>query len=169
MRGHKNKHPSPPLPDLRRNVVQEVLRTPFAALSVLRRKLACAQRNTRRMLWIPRRDPEPSQQSIARWYFWPYMKQDAQRTLVQGIKKRLDKAGDNWVKELTNMLCSYRTTHTGSIGECLFTLVYGTEAIIQAELGIPSHRILHFNEESNSQLLKEHRDLVDKLRETTFI
>ncbi|KAL0456262.1 UNVERIFIED_CONTAM: hypothetical protein Slati_0965400 [Sesamum latifolium] len=56
------------------------------------------------------------------------------------------------------------TTPRGSTGESPFTLVYGTEAIIPAELGMPSHRILHFNEEHNSQLLKEHLDLVDELR-----
>ncbi|KAK4390356.1 hypothetical protein Sango_2098900 [Sesamum angolense] len=89
--------------------------------------------------------------------------------LVQGIKKRLDRMGGNWVEELTSVLWLYRTTLRGSIWESTFFLVYGTEAPIPAELGIPSHRIMHFNEESNSQLLKEHLDLVDELRETTFI
>ncbi|KAL0324627.1 UNVERIFIED_CONTAM: hypothetical protein Scaly_2429800 [Sesamum calycinum] len=68
--------------------------------------------------------------------------------LVQGIKKKLDRAGGNWVEELTSVLWSYRTTPRGSIGKNPFTLVSGTEAIILAELGIPSHRILHFNEET---------------------
>ncbi|KAL0420484.1 UNVERIFIED_CONTAM: hypothetical protein Slati_3071300 [Sesamum latifolium] len=91
------------------------------------------------------------------------------RILVQRIKKRLDKVGDNWVEELTSVLWSYQTTPRGSTGQSPFTLVYGTEAIIPAELGMPSHRILHFNEEDNSQLLKEHLDLVDELHETTFV
>ncbi|KAL0443980.1 UNVERIFIED_CONTAM: hypothetical protein Slati_2120700 [Sesamum latifolium] len=91
------------------------------------------------------------------------------RILVQGIKKRLDRAGGTWVEELTSVLWSYRTAPRGSTGESPFTLVYGTEAIIPTELGMPSHRILHFNEEHNSQLLKEHLDLVDKLREMAFI
>ncbi|KAL0405254.1 UNVERIFIED_CONTAM: hypothetical protein Slati_3839300 [Sesamum latifolium] len=69
---------------------------------------------------------------------------------------------------MTSVLWSYQTTPIGSTGEIPFTLVYGTEAIIPAELGMPSHRILHFIEEDNSQLLKEYLDLVDKLRETTF-
>ncbi|KAL0427209.1 UNVERIFIED_CONTAM: hypothetical protein Slati_2895700 [Sesamum latifolium] len=34
---------------------------------------------------------------------------------------------------------------------------------------MPSHRILHFDEEHNFQLLKENLDLVDELRETAFI
>ncbi|KAK4403043.1 hypothetical protein Sango_1045000 [Sesamum angolense] len=72
------------------------------------------------------------------------------RILVQGIKKRLDMAGSNWIEELTSVLWSYRTTPRGSTGESPFSLVYGTEALIPAELGIPSHRIMHFNGESNS-------------------
>ncbi|KAL0447789.1 UNVERIFIED_CONTAM: hypothetical protein Slati_1906800 [Sesamum latifolium] len=89
--------------------------------------------------------------------------------LVQGIKKMLDRVGGNWVEELTSVLWSYRTTSRGSTGENPFTLVYETEAIIPAEMGMPSHRILHFAKEDNTQLLKEHLDLVEELRETTFI
>ncbi|KAL0352562.1 UNVERIFIED_CONTAM: hypothetical protein Scaly_1644900 [Sesamum calycinum] len=62
-----------------------------------------------------------------------------------------------------------RTTPRGSTGESSFFLAYGTEALIPAELGIPSHRIMHFNEESNSQLLKEHIDLINEIREAAFI
>ncbi|KAL0361570.1 UNVERIFIED_CONTAM: hypothetical protein Sradi_3841500 [Sesamum radiatum] len=88
------------------------------------------------------------------------------RILVQGIKKRLDRAGGAWVEELTSVLWSYRTTPRGSTGEIPFTMVYGIEAIIPAELGMPSHRILHFDEEHNSQLLKENLDLIDELRDS---
>ncbi|KAL0444467.1 UNVERIFIED_CONTAM: hypothetical protein Slati_2169400 [Sesamum latifolium] len=61
------------------------------------------------------------------------------------------------------------TTHRGSTGESPFLLVYGTEDIIPAELGTPSHRILNFSEESNRGLLKENLDLIEELREKTFI
>ncbi|KAK4389972.1 hypothetical protein Sango_2060500 [Sesamum angolense] len=62
-----------------------------------------------------------------------------------------------------------RTTPRGSTGESSFFLAYGTEALIPAELGIPMHRIMHFNEESNFQLLKEHLDLINEIREAAFI
>ncbi|KAL0304587.1 UNVERIFIED_CONTAM: hypothetical protein Sangu_3074700 [Sesamum angustifolium] len=91
------------------------------------------------------------------------------RILVKGIKKRLDRAGGNWVEELTSVLWSYRTTIRGSAGESPFSLVYKIETLIPVELGIPSHRIIHFNEESISQLLKAYLNLVDEVRETTFI
>ncbi|KAL0458774.1 UNVERIFIED_CONTAM: hypothetical protein Slati_0504600 [Sesamum latifolium] len=62
------------------------------------------------------------------------------RILVQGIKRRLERVGGNWAEELTSVLWAYRTTPRGSIGETPFSLVYGTEAIIPAELSMPSHR-----------------------------
>ncbi|KAL0393012.1 UNVERIFIED_CONTAM: hypothetical protein Sradi_2524000 [Sesamum radiatum] len=72
-------------------------------------------------------------------------------------------------EELTNVLWAYRTTPRGSTGENPFSLVYGTEALIPAELGVPSHRILHFSEECNTTLLKENLDLIEKLRVKSFI
>ncbi|KAL0444362.1 UNVERIFIED_CONTAM: hypothetical protein Slati_2158900 [Sesamum latifolium] len=48
------------------------------------------------------------------------------RILVQGIKKRVDKVGGNWVEELASVLWSYRTTPRGSTGKIPFTLVYET-------------------------------------------
>ncbi|KAL0355487.1 UNVERIFIED_CONTAM: Gag-Pol polyprotein [Sesamum radiatum] len=91
------------------------------------------------------------------------------RILVQGIKRRLERVGGNWTKELTSVLLAYRTTPRGSTGEIPFSLVYGTEAIIPAELGTPSHRIMNFSEECNRDLLKENLDLIEELREKAFI
>ncbi|KAL0366936.1 UNVERIFIED_CONTAM: hypothetical protein Sradi_3583700 [Sesamum radiatum] len=57
----------------------------------------------------------------------------------------------------------------GSTRKSPFTLVYETETIIPTELGMLSHRVLHFSEEDNTKLLKEHLDLVEELREKVFI
>ncbi|KAL0405650.1 UNVERIFIED_CONTAM: hypothetical protein Slati_3878900 [Sesamum latifolium] len=54
-------------------------------------------------------------------------------------------------------------------GENPFSLVYGTEAIILAELGTPSHRVMNFAEECNKDLLRENLDLIEELREKAFI
>ncbi|KAL0445368.1 UNVERIFIED_CONTAM: hypothetical protein Slati_2259500 [Sesamum latifolium] len=91
------------------------------------------------------------------------------RILVQGIKRRLERAGGNWAEELTSVLWAYRTTSRGSIGESPFSLVYGTEAIIPAELSIPSHRVMNFSEECNENLLRENLDLIEELREKAFL
>ncbi|KAL0439133.1 UNVERIFIED_CONTAM: hypothetical protein Slati_2396300 [Sesamum latifolium] len=91
------------------------------------------------------------------------------RILVQGIKRRLERVGENWTEELTNVLWAYRTTPRGSTGESPFSLVYGTKAIIPAELRMPSHRVMNFSEECNTELLKESLDLIEELREKAFI
>ncbi|KAL0440227.1 UNVERIFIED_CONTAM: hypothetical protein Slati_2505700 [Sesamum latifolium] len=62
-----------------------------------------------------------------------------------------------------------KTTPRGSTGESPFALVYGTEAIIPAELGTASHRVMNFTEECNKDLLKENLDLIEELREKAFI
>ncbi|KAL0355560.1 UNVERIFIED_CONTAM: hypothetical protein Sradi_4002900 [Sesamum radiatum] len=91
------------------------------------------------------------------------------RILVQGIKRRLERIGGNWAEELTSVLWAYRTTPRGSNGEIPFSLVYGTEVIISAELGIPSHRVMNFSEECNENLLRESLDLIEELREKAFL
>ncbi|GAA0146019.1 hypothetical protein LIER_06068 [Lithospermum erythrorhizon] len=50
--------------------------------------------------------------------------------------------------------------HTG--GEA-FSLVYGTEAVLPAEVGLPTYRRIGFEEESNDQWLKEYLNFVDEL------
>ncbi|KAL0434724.1 UNVERIFIED_CONTAM: hypothetical protein Sradi_0180300 [Sesamum radiatum] len=88
--------------------------------------------------------------------------------LVQGIKMRLERVGEKWTEELTSVLWAYRTTPRGSIGESSFSLVYGNEDIIPAELGTPSHRIMNFSKECNRDLLKENLDLIKELREKSL-
>ncbi|KAL0434465.1 UNVERIFIED_CONTAM: hypothetical protein Slati_2780800 [Sesamum latifolium] len=90
------------------------------------------------------------------------------RILVQGIKRRLERVGENWTEEITSVLWAYRTTPRGSTEKSPFSLVYGTEAIIPAELGMPSHRIMNFSE-NNRDLLRENLDLIEELREKAFI
>ena len=62
------------------------------------------------------------------------------RTLLQGIKKRLDRAKGEWAEELYNVLWSYHTTPRESAGETPFKLAYGTEVVVPIEIGIPSYR-----------------------------
>ncbi|KAL0416459.1 UNVERIFIED_CONTAM: hypothetical protein Slati_3477800 [Sesamum latifolium] len=86
-----------------------------------------------------------------------------------GIKRRLERVGGNWTEELTSILWVYRTTSQGSTGESPFSLVYKTEAIIPAELGMPSHRVMNFFEKCNTELLKESLDLIEEFRKKAFI
>ncbi|KAL0462459.1 UNVERIFIED_CONTAM: hypothetical protein Slati_0133500, partial [Sesamum latifolium] len=66
--------------------------------------------------------------------------------------------------KLRSQIASW-TTPRGSTGETPFSLVYGTEAIIPAKLGMPSYRVMNFSEECNEDLLRENLDLIEELRE----
>ncbi|KAL2241093.1 UNVERIFIED_CONTAM: Gag-Pol polyprotein [Sesamum indicum] len=56
------------------------------------------------------------------------------RTILQHLKTRLEGKG-SWVDELPGVLWAYLTTPRTATGETPFCLVYGTEAIIPAEIG----------------------------------
>ena len=60
------------------------------------------------------------------------------RTLLQEIKTRLEKAKETWADELYHVLWAYRTTQRLPTGETLFALAFGTEAVIPIELKLPS-------------------------------
>ena len=60
------------------------------------------------------------------------------RTIVDGLKKRLGKSKGNWAEELQSVLWAYRTTARRATGETPFSLVYGTEAVIPSEMYVPT-------------------------------
>ncbi|XP_017237355.1 uncharacterized protein LOC108210538 [Daucus carota subsp. sativus] len=88
------------------------------------------------------------------------------RIIVRGLEKRLQGLKKKWPEELSSVLWSYRTTARSSTQETPFKLSYGTEALLPVEIGSPSHRLLQFDEESNTQGLHTNLDLVDEARES---
>ena len=54
----------------------------------------------------------------------------ANRTLLHGLKDRVENADGSWVEELPSILWSYRTTPKASMGETPFSLCYGSETLI---------------------------------------
>ncbi|KAL2227023.1 UNVERIFIED_CONTAM: Retrovirus-related Pol polyprotein from transposon [Sesamum indicum] len=56
------------------------------------------------------------------------------RTILQHLKARLSSKKE-WSDELPGVLWAYRTTPRTSTGETPFSLVYGSEAVIPAEIG----------------------------------
>ena len=87
------------------------------------------------------------------------------KTILHGLKTRLDKANGAWIEQLPTILWAYRTTSRVSTGETPFNLVYGAEAVVPVEIGIGSPRIEKFNEETNQEALRENLDLIDEKRE----
>jgi len=87
------------------------------------------------------------------------------RTLLQGIKARLERARGSWVDELQHVLWAYRTTQRVPTGETPFNLAFGTEAVIPLEFGIPSLRVEEFDKDTNAIWLRANLDLVEESRE----
>ncbi|GJX47678.1 reverse transcriptase domain-containing protein [Tanacetum coccineum] len=93
----------------------------------------------------------------------------ANKSLLRGIKTRLEKGGSAWAEEVPNVLWAHRTIKKTSNGETPFSLTYGTEAFIPAEIGMPTHRTYNVNEKTNDQELRLNLDLLDEKREITSI
>ena len=91
------------------------------------------------------------------------------RTLLQGIKVRLEKAKETWTDEFYHVLWVYQTTQRLPMGETPFALTFETEAMIPIELKLPSVRVVAFNEQRNSQDLKANFDLLEEKRETAQV
>ena len=60
------------------------------------------------------------------------------------LKKRLDGTKGRWVEELPYVLWAYRTTLRRSTGETPFSLTYGTEVVISAEVNLCSAGVVGF-------------------------
>ena len=87
------------------------------------------------------------------------------RTLLKIIKAQLDEAKGAWPKELPNVLWAYRTTIRTPTGETLFSLTYGTKAVIPVEVGVTSLRREAFHKGSNDDQLKVNLDCLDESRD----
>ncbi|KAL5569844.1 hypothetical protein UlMin_026419 [Ulmus minor] len=75
------------------------------------------------------------------------------KTVINIIKRRLEKAKGLWADELPGVLWAYRTTAKTSTGETPFSLAYGTEAVIHVDS--PPHRTL--STKSSPALQQKHQ------------
>ncbi|KAK3034870.1 hypothetical protein RJ639_033233 [Escallonia herrerae] len=87
------------------------------------------------------------------------------RTLLQGIKKKLDGVKGLWVDELPKILWAYNTTTRTPTGETPFSLSFGTEALAPVEIGLPSLRLMTYDLVQNVEALRANLDLLDERRE----
>ena len=93
----------------------------------------------------------------------------ANRSLGEGIKARLDRHKGRWVEELSHVLWAHRTTIKVSNGDTPFSLVYGTEAVIPAEIGMPTIRTAEVNTATNDDERRIDLDLLEERRERAAI
>ncbi|GJS28805.1 reverse transcriptase domain-containing protein, partial [Tanacetum coccineum] len=93
----------------------------------------------------------------------------ANRSLGEGIKTRLDERSRDWIEELPHVLWAHRTMIKSSNGETPFSLTYGTEAVIPAEIGMPTLRTAEIDQAKNNEALGINLDLIEEKREQAAI
>ncbi|XP_030959187.1 uncharacterized protein LOC115981150 [Quercus lobata] len=91
------------------------------------------------------------------------------KTIVNGLKKRLDDVKSRWVEELAHVLWTYRTTPRRSTGETPFSMTYGAEAVIPLKINFPTQRITTFCPIANNGLLEKSLDLIEERRESAMV
>ncbi|GKG22203.1 reverse transcriptase domain-containing protein, partial [Tanacetum coccineum] len=93
----------------------------------------------------------------------------ANKSLGEGIKARLDERSKDWIEELPHVIWAHRTMIKSSNGETPFSLTYGTEAVIPAEIGMPTLRTAKVDKDSNNEALGINLDLIEERREQAAI
>jgi hypothetical protein len=70
--------------------------------------------------------------------------------IIEGLKKRLydenSKKGGKWIHELPHVICGLRTQPSKATGQIPFFLVYGSKAILLADLMWKFPRVEMYNE-----------------------
>ncbi|KAL2248305.1 UNVERIFIED_CONTAM: Transposon Ty3-G Gag-Pol polyprotein [Sesamum indicum] len=89
------------------------------------------------------------------------------RTVMQYLKTRIKSKG-SWDEELPGVLWAYRTTPRSSTGETPFCLVYGSEAIIPAEIGEETQRIAQYDPGENDQARAFDLTIVEEKRDAAY-
>ena len=73
--------------------------------------------------------------------------------MLKIIKTWLEGVKGIWPDELPSVLWAYRTTTRMPTGETPFWLVYGSEAVILAEVGLISYRMGNHDESKNDEVM----------------
>ncbi|GJW96909.1 reverse transcriptase domain-containing protein [Tanacetum coccineum] len=93
----------------------------------------------------------------------------ANRSLGEGIKARLGEGNKNWIEELPHVLWAHRTIIKSSHGDTPLSLTYGTEAVIPAEIGMPTYRTAVVDAVHNDEELRLNLYLLEERRERAAI
>jgi hypothetical protein len=91
------------------------------------------------------------------------------RTILEGLKRKVTENKKNWPDMLEEVLWAYRTTPREATGQTPYSLVYGMEAVTPLELVEPSMRMATYNPQDNQEARSLEMDLVDEAREQTRV
>ncbi|XP_057543932.1 uncharacterized protein LOC130823331 [Amaranthus tricolor] len=90
--------------------------------------------------------------------------ESANKEILNGIKKKIEGVKGNWDEELPGILWASRTTIKDATGHTPFSLVYGSEAVLPVEIGIPSTRVTYYSHDENEEGKRANLDLLPETR-----
>ena len=95
--------------------------------------------------------------------------ESADRILLIGLKRRLEKVKGTWAEEVPRIVWAYHTTPQSSTKETPFSLVYGSDAMIPIEIHESSPRFQSFMAEESNEERKVNLNMLDEVREEARI
>ncbi|CAH9139042.1 unnamed protein product [Cuscuta epithymum] len=91
------------------------------------------------------------------------------RTIMDGIKKKLEDYASTWPEQLNYVLWTYRTTPRTATGETPFALAYGFQAKVPTEVLVPTHRTIHYDPEQNEDNLRAELHFIEERRDLSAL
>jgi len=95
--------------------------------------------------------------------------ESANRILLRGLKRRIEKAKGTWAEEVPKIVWAYHTTPQTSTMETSFSLVYGSDAMIPVEIHESLPRFQSFVAEESNEERRVNLDMLDEAREEARI
>ncbi|XP_065030486.1 uncharacterized protein LOC135653005 [Musa acuminata AAA Group] len=86
------------------------------------------------------------------------------RSILDGLKRRVSAARSAWTDELPSVLWSLRTTPKTATGESPYSLTFGTEAVLPPEAAIATHRTRSYDEEVSNEGFRASLDVLEQRR-----
>ena len=84
------------------------------------------------------------------------------KTIKYNLKTKLEHLKVRWVVELPKVLWTYRIMARTPIGETLFSLSYGYEAMVPFEIGMSSLRRENYDQNDNHLLQRRKLDYIEE-------
>ncbi|XP_074355043.1 uncharacterized protein LOC141693780 [Apium graveolens] len=88
----------------------------------------------------------------------------ANRIILDGLKKRVERSRNTWADELLPILWAYPTTCKVTIEATPFMLAYGAVVVVPLEITHRPPRIEAYESETNKEGMRLALDLIDEVR-----
>ncbi|XP_074378020.1 uncharacterized protein LOC141719540 [Apium graveolens] len=89
----------------------------------------------------------------------------ANRIIINGLKKGVERSRNTWMDELLHILGAYRTTYKVTTEATPFMLSYGAEVVVPLGITQSSSRVEAYEPETNEKGMRLSIDLIDEVRD----